>query len=30
MRKVIILIPIFNDWESLEKLISEIDESVDG
>ena len=30
MIKVIILIPIFNDWESLEKLISEIDESVDG
>ena len=30
MRKVIILIPVYNDWESLEKLISEIDESVDG
>ena len=30
MKKVIILIPIFNDWESLEKLISEIDKSVDG
>ena len=28
MRKIIILIPVFNDWDSLEKLLGEIDESV--
>ena len=28
MRKVIILIPVFNDWECLEKLIEEINENV--
>ena len=25
MKKIIILIPVFNDWESLKKLIDEID-----
>ena len=30
MRRVIILIPIFNDWKSFKKLIFEIGESVDG
>lgn len=28
MKKIIILIPIFNDWESLKKLISEINENI--
>ena len=28
MRKIIILIPVFNDWDSLEKLLGEIDETV--
>ena len=28
MKKIIILIPVFNDWESLIKLISEINENV--
>ena len=28
MRKVIILIPVYNDWESLKKLFFEIDESI--
>ena len=28
MKKIIILIPVFNDWDSLEKLLGEIDESV--
>ena len=28
MRKVIILIPVFNDWESLIKLINEINENI--
>ncbi len=28
MRKVIILIPVYNDWESLKKLFSEIDETI--
>ena len=26
MKKIIILIPVFNDWESLIKLITEVDE----
>ena len=26
MKKIIILIPVFNDWESLKKLIEEINE----
>ena len=26
MRKIIILIPVFNDWESLKKLIKEIND----
>ena len=30
MKKVIILIPIFNDWQSFKKLIFEIDKSIDG
>ena len=28
MKKLIILIPVFNDWESLEKLIIEINENI--
>ena len=28
MKKIIILIPVFNDWESLIKLIKEINESI--
>ena len=28
MKKIIILIPVFNDWESLEKLINEINENI--
>ena len=28
MRKIIILIPVFNDWESLKKLIQEINENI--
>ena len=28
MKKIIILIPVFNDWDSLEKLLGEIDETV--
>ena len=28
MRKIIILIPVFNDWESLTKLINEINENI--
>jgi polyisoprenyl-phosphate glycosyltransferase len=28
MKKIIILIPLFNDWESLKKLIEEIDKNV--
>ena len=28
MKKIIILIPVFNDWESLNKLLVEIDETV--
>ena len=28
MKKIIILIPVFNDWESLIKLINEINESI--
>ena len=28
MRKIIILIPIFNDWKSLNKLLMEINESI--
>jgi len=28
MKKIIILVPVFNDWESLIKLISEINENV--
>ena len=28
MKKFIILIPVFNDWESLEKLIIEINENI--
>ena len=28
MRKIIILIPVYNDWESLEKLIIEINENI--
>jgi len=30
MKKIIILIPIFNDWESLQKLIFEIDKNING
>ena len=28
MKKIIILIPVYNDWESLKKLILEINESI--
>jgi hypothetical protein len=28
MRKIIILIPVFNDWKSLTKLINEVNESI--
>ena len=28
MRKIIILIPVFNDWESLDKLIKEVNENI--
>ena len=28
MKKVIILIPVFNDWDSLIKLINEINENI--
>ena len=28
MKKIIILIPVFNDWESLKKLIEEINENI--
>ena len=28
MKKVIILIPVFNDWDSLKKLIEEINENI--
>ena len=28
MKKLIILIPVYNDWESLEKLIIEINENI--
>ena len=28
MKKIIILIPVFNDWESLKKLIVEISQHV--
>ena len=28
MKKILILIPIFNDWESLKKLIEEINENI--
>ena len=28
MKKIIILIPVFNDWESLKKLLIEIDENI--
>ena len=30
MKKVIILIPVYNDWESLKKLITEINENLKG
>ena len=30
MKKIIILIPVFNDWESLIKLIKEINENIKG
>ena len=28
MKKIIILIPVYNDWESLNKLLQEINESI--
>ena len=28
MKKIIILIPVFNDWDSLDKLLGEIDETI--
>ena len=30
MKKIIILIPVFNDWESLTKLINEINENINN
>jgi len=30
MKKIIILIPVFNDWESLQKLIEEINKNITG
>ena len=30
MKKIIILIPVYNDWESLKKLLSEIDKNIKG
>ena len=28
MKKIIILIPVYNDWESLNKLLSKINENI--
>ena len=28
MKKIIILIPVFNDWESLKKLLFEIEKTI--
>ena len=28
MKKIIILIPVYNDWESLKKLIKEINDTI--
>ena len=28
MKRIIILIPVFNDWESLENLISDVEENI--
>ena len=28
MKKIIILIPVYNDWESLNKLLNEINENI--
>jgi len=28
MKKIIILIPVFNDWDSLKKLIEEINKNI--
>ena len=28
MRKILILIPVYNDWKSLNKLIEEINENI--
>ena len=28
MRKIIFLIPVFNDWESLKRLLNEIDKNI--
>ena len=28
MRKILILIPVYNDWESLKKLLEEINENI--
>ena len=30
MKRILILIPVFNDWESLKKLILEIDNNIDN
>ena len=30
MKRILILIPVFNDWESLKKLILEIDSNIDN
>ena len=28
MRKILILIPVYNDWESFQKLINDINENI--
>ena len=28
MKKFLIIIPVYNDWESLKKLLNEIDETI--
>ena len=30
MRKIIILIPVFNDWQSLKKLLLEINKTIES
>ena len=30
MKKILILIPVYNDWDSLKKLINEISKNIKG